>query len=138
MKTNSKGKVVLQHGDYRVGNFVFHKEPSHIKVTPISGIVSWRVAVETAIGWMITEALKEKHDNWLHMYASSTFSRLCVVPDQQFFEKHAELVNAQVDLHPEYYGKERPTDDKSADDKILQEEKELAEDMKKIAPQDQR
>ena len=132
MKTNSKGKVVLQHGDYRVGNFVFHKEPSHIKVTPISGIVSWRVAVETAIGWMLTEALKEKHDNWLHMYASSTFSQLCIVPDQQFFKKHAELVNAQAELHPEYYGKERPTDDKGADDKILQEEKELAEDMERI------
>lgn len=138
MKSNRKGKVVLQRGDYRVGNFVFHKEPSHIKVTAISGLVSWRVAVETAIGWMLTEALKEKHDNWLHMYASSTFSQLCIVPDQQFWEKHAELVNAQAELHPEYYGKERPTDDKASDDKILQEEKEFQEEVEKITPQDQR
>ena len=113
MKTNKKGKVVLQRGDYRVANFIFHEENNFIKVMALSGIVSWRVSLDTS--------------------AASTFSQLCVVPDPAFFAKHAELINAQTEAHPEYYGKPQPTDDKEADDKILQEEREFHEAVEQTA-----
>ena len=131
MKTNRKGKVRLQKGDYQVGNFIFHEEAGFIKVMAISGIVSWRVSLATSVGMLASQALHERYDNWLRTYAAMTFSQLCVVPDSQFFEQHAKLVNDQVAKHPEYYGKEQPTESKEEDDKILQEERELAEELEK-------
>lgn len=127
MRTDRKGRIRLQSGDYRVGNFVFHAEPRHVKVTSSSGIVSWRVSLDTAIGILVEQAVRERKDNWLRTYAASTFSQLCVVPDPEFFTKHAALVNAQVAEHPEYYGKAAPTDDRAEDDRILEEERELHE-----------
>lgn len=132
MKLDKKGKIKLQHGDYRVGNFIFHEEGNHIKGMDISGLVSWRISKDTSVGMMLSMAIKEKHDGWLKGYAASIFSQLCVVPDVPFLVKHAELVNAQTVAHPEYYGKPKPTDDKEADDKILQEEKELHEELENI------
>lgn len=131
MKTNRKGQIRLQRGDYRVGNFIFHEEGGHIKGMDISGLVSWRVSTDTSVGMLVKMAIKEKHDGWLKGYAASIFSQLCVVPDVEFLVKHAELVNAQTAAHPEYYGKTEPTDDKETDDKILQEEKELQEELQK-------
>lgn len=131
MKTNRKGQIRLQTGDYRVGNFVFRKEPSYILVVATSGIVSWRVSLDLSVGMLLLQAIKEHHDNWLRTYAASTFSQLCVVPDADFFAKHATIVNAQVEAHPEYYGKTKPTDDKATDDKILQEERELHDQINK-------
>ena len=134
MKTDRKGHIKLQRGDYRVGNFIFHEETSFIKVMPISGMVSWRVSLAMSVGMLVKDAIKEKHDNWLAAYASSVFSQLCVVPDKDFFVKHAGLINAQAQAHPEYYGKTKPTDDKAEDDKILEEEQELHEQIEKSAP----
>ncbi len=131
MKLNKKGQIRLQRGDYRVGNFIFHEEPEHIKCMDISGLVSWRVSADTSVGMLIKMGIKEKHDGWLKGYAASIFSQLCVVPDVPFLVKHAELINAQTAAHPEYYGKPLPTDDKAEDDKILQEEKELQEELEK-------
>lgn len=129
MKTDKKGRIRLQRGDYRTGNFVFHDEGRFIKVMAISGIVSWRVSTDTSMGMLLLAAIKEKRDTWLHVYAAGMFSQLCVVPDAEFFRKHAELVNAQVEAHPEYYGKEKPTDDKEKDDAVLKEERELHEEL---------
>ncbi len=131
MKTDRKGRIVLQRGDYRVGNFIFHLEPNHIKVMTVSGIVSWRVSLDTSVGMLVAQGVKEKKDTWLGLYASMNFSQLCLVPDQNFFKKHSVLVNKQVEGHPEFYGKVEPTDDKAEDDKILQEEKELQEEIEK-------
>lgn len=129
MKTNKKGVIKLQTGDYRVGNFVFHSEPKFVKVMPVSAIVSWRISTASPAGILVQTAIKEKHDNWLSAYATAVFSQLCVIPDQEFFTRHAELINAQVQNHPEHYGKTAPTDDKKTDDDILQEERELQEQL---------
>jgi len=131
MKTNRKGKIRLQRGDYRVGNFIFHQEPGHIKVAAISGIASWRVSLDTAVGMLVSNGIKEKQDRWLGIYAACVFSQLLVVTDSDFFAKHAELINAQAEAHPEFYGKQKPTDDKAKDDEILKEEKELQEELDK-------
>ncbi len=131
MKINKKGQIRLRRGDYRVGNFVFHTENDHIKVAAISGIASWRVSLDTAVGQLVLGGIKEKQDRWLGTYAASVFSQLLVVPDSDFFAKHAELINVQTGAHPEFYGKRKPTDDRAADDEILKEEKELQEELDK-------
>lgn len=131
MKTNRKGKIKLERGDYRAGNFIFHIEGNHVKVMSISGMASWRISLDSSVGMLVAEGIKEKQDRWLGIYAASVFSHLLVVPDSDFFVKHAELVNAQTAEHPEFYGKAKPTDDKAEDDEILKEEKELQEELAK-------
>lgn len=126
MKTDKNGKIVLQKGDYRTGNFVFHRENRFIKVMAVSGIVSWRISTDTAAGRLISIALQEKRDAWLQTYAAMNLSQLCVVPDSDYFVRIAELINSQTAQHPEFYGKEK-TESKDEDDKILQEERELQE-----------
>lgn len=131
MKTTRKGQIRLQRGDYRVGNFVFHLEGNHVKVTATSGIASWRISLDTSVGMLVTNGIIEKQDRWLGLYAASVFSQLMVVPDSGFFTRHAELVNAQTEAHPEFYGKTRPSDDKAEDDAALKEEQELQEELDK-------
>lgn len=133
MKTNKKGKIVLQRGDYRTGNFVFHEENSFIKVMATSGIVSWRILADSAIGQMVRLAIKDKLDGWLSTYAAMNFSQLMVVPDAPFFSKHAELINFQTLAHPEFYGKSAEPVSKEEDDKIIAEEKELQEAVENTA-----
>ncbi len=132
MKTDRKGRIRLQRGDYRVGNFVFHTESNHIKVTATSGMASWRVSLDSSAGMLVANGIREKEDRWLGIYAASVFSQLLVVPDPGFFAKHAELVNAQTAAHPEFYGKPRPTDDKAEDGAILKEEEELRKELDKV------
>lgn len=131
MKTDRKGRIRLQKGDYRVGNFVLHKENGFIKVMATSGIVSWRISTDTTVGMLVEEAMNEKKDNWLAIYAAMNFSQLCTVPSPDFFRKHSELINAQVEAHPEYYGKEPPTDDKDFDDEIIKEEQQIQDFLDK-------
>lgn len=133
MKVNKKGQIVLQKGDYRVNNFIFHEEDNHIKVIAVSGIVSWRVFADSAIGQMILYAIREKLDDWLAIYAAMNFSQLMVVPDHDFFEKHAALVNNQTNSHPEFYGIPAEQPSKEEDDKIVEEEKELHEAIEQVA-----
>ncbi len=132
MKTTRKGQIRLQRGDYRVGNFVFHTEPNHVKVTATSGMAAWRVSLDSSAGMLVANGIKEKQDRWLATYAASVFSQLLVVPDPGFFARHAELINAQTEAHPEFYGKTRPTDDKAEDDAALKEEQELQEELDKV------
>lgn len=132
MKTNRKGQICLQRGDYRVGNFVFHPENNHVKITATSGIASWRVSVDTAAGQLVLGGIKEKQDRWLATYTASVFSQLMVVPDSDFFARHAELINAQTEAHPEFYGKTKPTEDKAEDDEILREEEGLQKELDKM------
>ena len=133
MKTNRKGKIILQKGDYRVGNFVLHEENNFIKVMAISGIVSWKVIADSAIGQMLTMAIRDKLDNWLGIYCAMNFSQLMVVPDQKYFEEHAKLINDQTLKHPEFYGKLAEELSKEEDDKIVEEERELHEAVEKVA-----
>ena len=129
MKTKIKNKVKLQRGDTQIGNFIIHEEKEHIKCTPLNGIISWRIHRGTAIGILLQNALKEKAEGWLKLYLTCTLHSLCTVPDIDFFKSQMEALNAQVEKHPEYYGKEKPTDDKKADDKVLEEEKQLHEEI---------
>ena len=133
MKTNKKGKIILQPRDYRAGNFIFHEENYQVKVVAISGIVSWKIGNDTAIGQMVKIAIKEHHDNWLKTYAAMNFSQLMVVPSADFFGRHAELVNAQTAAHPEFYGKSAEQISKEEDDRIVEEEREFHDAVEEVA-----
>lgn len=128
MKTTRKGKVKLQRGDVQVGNFIFHAEKDHYKLTDISGVFSVRVSGYTTIGVMMRAALDspKEHETFLHNYAAVMYNVLSAVPDMEFLASVNDAAVSAVERHKEMYG---VTDDvgEERDAEILREERELDE-----------
>lgn len=127
MKTR-KGKVKLQRGDVRVGNFIFHAENEHFKFTDINGVFSLRVSGWTPVGMMMRAALDSPGENetFLHNYASVMYNALSAVPDMDFLGAVNGAAMDAVGRHKELYGiKDEITPEEDAG--ILQEERELDE-----------
>ena len=125
-----KGNVKLQRGDVRVGNFIFHSERDHYKLTDINGVFSLRVSGYTTIGVMMRAALDDPKGNetFLHNYAAVMYNALSSVPDMEFLATVNDAAVASVDRHKGMYGIEDGISE-NADAQILQEEKELEETM---------
>lgn len=127
MKT-VRGKIRLQRGDVRVGNFVFHAERDHYKLTDINGVFSVRVSGQTPVGMMMRAALSDPQGNevFLHNYAAVMYNVLSCVPDMDLLgavnraavecvERHRDMYGVNEDIAPE------------RDKEILREERELDE-----------
>ena len=125
-----KGNVKLQRGDVRVGNFIFHSERDHYKLTDINGVFSLRVSGYTTIGVMMRAALDDPKGNetFLHNYAAVMYNALSSVPDMEFLAAVNDAAVSSVERHKGMYGIEDEIGDE-ADAQILQEEKELEETM---------
>lgn len=131
MKT-SKGKVKLERGDVRVGNFVIHTENEHYKIQDINSVFSVRASIITPIGQLIKAALvnlkggDENSERFLHDYCAVFYNVLSVAPDYEFL---TDIQKASVDClnrHKDMYGIKDDIS-KEEDDRILKEEVELAE-----------
>jgi len=131
MKT-SKGKVKLERGDVRVGNFVIHTENEHYKIQDINSVFSVRASIITPIGQLIKAALEnlkggdENSERFLHDYCAVFYNVLSVAPDYEFL---GAIQKASVDClnrHKDMYGIKDDIS-KEEDDRILKEEVELAE-----------
>ena len=127
MKTK-KGRVRLQAGDVRVGNFVYHAERGHYKLTDINGVFSVRVSGYTPVGMMMRAALDDPAGNevFLHNYAAVIYNALSCVPDMEFLGAVNGAAVADVGRHRDMYGVEADVSEE-ADAGILQEERELDE-----------
>ena len=133
MRVNKDGKLKLSKDERQIGNFVFKNEAEFVKISDIGSQMTHRVAKHLNIGRMLEMALKERHDNWLHNYATMTWMYSNIVTDEQFFvDINNACVNC-VNRHKDFYG---ITEDitPEADAEILQEAKETyeaIEEMKK-------
>lgn len=127
------GKVKLDKRDIRVGNFVYTKEPDHIKVQDISLTITHRINRHIAKGQLLEMMLEDskKYENDLRNYAVLMYNLLCTVPDASFYEDINTAVLSCINRHKDVYGiKEDITPDEDA--KILQEERELHEAVEDI------
>lgn len=128
-----KGKLTLDKRDFRVGNFVFTREPEHIKVQDIGQMVAHRISVHIAKGQLLDMMLadKEKYAKMLEMYAVSMYNVLSVAPDMTFYEEVYKSTEECARRHADVYGlKENVSDEEDA--KILKEERELEEAKEEI------
>lgn len=120
-----KPKFKINKGDRRVGNFVYHLENNAVKVSDINGIVSHRISTFTPKGQFVAMAVEQKDkEDWLMAYAVTVFNVLSCVPDATFMEELNKSAKDCVERHPDIYGV-KPGIDKTDDDKILENEKEV-------------
>lgn len=133
MKTTKDGKLKLSKDERQIGNFIYKNEPEHIKICDINSQMTHRVGKHLNIGRMIEMALKEKHDNWLHNYATMVWQFSNIITDEQFFLDIDKACVDCVNRHKEFYGiKEDITPER--DKEILEESKEVygaIEELKK-------
>ena len=126
MKVTKKGKVKLETGDRRVGNFVYHREKAHYKLQDIGGLFSVRVSNALMAGVMISEVMDDGGEAFLGNYAATVYNFACCVPDVEFLGAVNAAVRDCINRHKDLYGlKEDITDEEDA--KILREEFELHE-----------
>jgi hypothetical protein len=126
MKVTKKGKVKLETGDRRVGNFVYHREKAHYKLQDIGGLMSLRVSNTLMAGVMMSEIMDDGGENFLGNYAATMWNLICCVPDIELMADVHKAVTACLNRHKDLYGLK---EDLSAEEdaKILREEMELHE-----------
>jgi len=121
-----KGKLKLERGDRRVGNFVYSREREHCKLQDIGGLFSFRVSDALMAGQMIHSVMDDGGEVFLGNYAAVMYNVICCVPDVEFLTDLQGAVRDCLNRHKDLYGlKDDLTDEEDA--KILQEERELAE-----------
>lgn len=127
------GKIKLDKRDVRVGNFIFTREPEHIKVQDISGMVSCRYHMG-GLKWKYLNLLLEesqKNFKFLQNEAVLMSNFLLVVPDMEFYEEVNKAIIDCINRHPNFYDIKEDISQKE-DDKILTEEKTLYEAMEEV------
>lgn len=129
-------KFKISPNDIRVGNFVYHDEPNHIKISDIQGNVTHRISKFIAKGQILMAAMQNSKEDegqkkYLENYAVVTFNFLSAVPDSKLFEEVLQSTVDCINRHKDIYGiKEDIT--KKEDDQILAKEKALNEAMEQM------
>lgn len=131
MKTNKDGKIKLEPGEYRSGNFVYKREGTHVKIIDINSQMSHRMACHLNVARLLNEALTLKSDNFLHEYASMLWLFSNVVPDRDFMREINDACVACINRDKELYGIKEDIS-KSEDDRILQDVKETMVELEKM------
>lgn len=132
MKRNRKGEVRLGRNEYRCGNFVVTAERYRVSVTDVNARIKWSIPITNPSGWLLGEAVRRKADEYITAYGTVIYTLLQTPPDGKFLQDVIDLCTAHIQAHPEYIGKERPTDDKAADDAILGEEEALQQELRQM------
>ena len=130
MKTTKEGKVKLEKGEVRVGNFFFRDEAAneHVKVTDLNTCFTLRVLKRMPLGiWLDNMMDMARTDgnavDSLKTWASVMWSVLAVVPDDAFVKDLFAAAQAGLSRHPEWYGYDPEGDDGDA----AQEVKDIKE-----------
>lgn len=139
------GKVKLGRRDYRIGNFVVTDEGEHLKVSDINGMVSHRFSTGIAKGQLMKMMLAQARGGdaaarkSLEAYCVVFFNLLSCVPftlkkEGDDFDFLSVLNDATVECVKRNRGVYGLQEDisKEADDRILDEVKEVSELEEKI------
>lgn len=117
----SRGKIRLQAGETRVGNFVVADKNGMVQVRDISGGVFFSVSKSLPKG-MLLEYMAKENQEGLKGIIAVTWNFLSVVPDMAFLGGVNTLCKECAERHPEMYGAKAGLTDEEQD-------KELAEAM---------
>lgn len=117
----SRGKIRLQAGETRVGNFVVADKNGMVQVRDISGGVFFSVSKSLPKG-MLLEYMAKENKEGLKGIIAVTWNFLSVVPDMAFLGGVNTLCKECAERHPEMYGAKAGLTDEEQD-------KELAEAM---------
>lgn len=106
MKTKN-GRIKLEKGDIRVGNFVLSVEDQHIKVQDLNKFFTLRINKRMPVGIWLDSLIKrgdEGRDS-IKTYISVLWSVLSVVPDNEYMQDLIKAAQEGLARHPDWYGK---------------------------------
>lgn len=130
MKVTKDGKVKLDKGEVRVGNFFVRDEGEnkHIKVADLNSCFTIRVDKSMPLGIWLDNMLKlgDKGHETIRTWCSAMWAVLSVAPDQEYVVGLVDAADANLKRHPDWYGY-NPTDDDEANERAAQEVKEMKE-----------
>lgn len=127
-----KGKVKLESGDIRVGNFVFHPEKHHVKMCDVNDTISFRISVFTTNGRMLKMAMDGKKLDALQNYAIVMYNALGVAFDNTLLEDLNNAAISCMERHKDLYGiEDKPSDEKNEKDLgAVKDDMEVREEIK--------
>ena len=106
MKTKD-GKIKLEKGDIRVGNFVLSVEEQHIKVQDLNKYFTLRVHKRMPVGIWLDSLIRrgDEGKDSLKTYIAVLWSVLSVAPDNEYMQDLIKAAQEGLARHPEWYGK---------------------------------
>lgn len=130
MKVTKDGKVKLEKGEVRIGNFFVRDdgENEHIKVVDLNSCFTIRVGKRMPLGIWLDNMLKlgDKGLETVRTWCSAMWAVLSVAPDQEYVESIVGAADANLKRHPDWYGYDM-TDDDVANAAAADEVRELEE-----------
>ena len=104
------GKVKLEAGEIRLGNFFIKEEKEHLKVTDLNAVFSFRINKGIPVGLFLAQAVdairkgEKDHERGIGSWIAVLWSVLCTVPDKEFLETAYLATEDCMKRHPEAYG----------------------------------
>ena len=134
MKVNKKGEPKLEKGEVRIGNFFVKEEPEHIKIQDLNTVFTHRIRKETAIGIWVGNMLKQGEGGLasLRTYIGTLWSVFSPAPDNEFIEALLKDTSECIHRHPEWYGGKKEEVSDEEDQKIIEEQREMAEFVEQV------
>lgn len=142
MKLTKKGKVKLEPGEVRIGNYFLRDEGEneHIKVVDLDSCFTIRVDKRMPLGIWLSNILEmgEKGHETLKTWCSAMWAVLSVSPDQEFVVSLVTSAVSNLERHPDWYGYDKSDDDAKNEEaaKEVKEMMEFEEEVSKEEPED--
>lgn len=121
MRVSKDGKVKLERGEVRIGNFFIKDEgeDKHIRVVDLNSCFTVRVDKKMPLGIWLDNMLQKGEPGYesIKVWVSVMWSLLSVAPDQEFVEEVLDVAKSSMLRHPVWYGIKAdatPDDDEEA------------------------
>lgn len=119
MKVTKQGKVRLEKGEVRVGNFFIRDEGDnkHIRIADINHYFTLRVWKRMPLGIWLSGMMAKVDDGVesLKAFVSMMWSAFAVVPDNDFVNGILGASKEAFARHPEWYGAKKKEEDGDGD-----------------------
>lgn len=139
MKVSKEGKVKLEKGERRYGNFFIKDEVDNerIRVIDLNSCFSVLVSKRMPLGIWMDNILNmgEKGEETIKTWIGAMWSVLSMAPDQEYVEDLIRAADANLKRHPDWYGGSLEEATEEDDEKALEEVKNLSEfeeDIRKL------
>lgn len=115
---NKNGKIKLEKGDIRIGNFVLSVEEQHIKVQDLNKFFTLRFHKRMPVGIWLDSLIKrgDAGKDSLKTYIAVLWSVLSVAPDNEYMQDLIKAAQAGLARHPDWYGKKENGDGQEVPD----------------------
>jgi len=140
MRVNKDGKVRLEKGETRIGNFFVRDEGDngYVSVTDLNSCFKIRIIKRMPLGIWLGNIMQmgEAGHGTIKTWVAVMWSLLSVVPDDGFVQEIIKSTEDALKRHPDWYGFDPDGDD----DEATEEMREMAgfeEEVRKLSEEGQ-